>query len=193
MVGYNRSVRQSPYRAPLPTRPCPRCGGRLIELAVAGAEVADCSQCGGIFVPADVLHDLGRPEAHDLRASFPKRARTSEGPVRYLKCPVCERLMNRFDFARVSKVIVDVCKDDGTWFDVGELDLVLAFIERGGLAASNQRQAEERAKQNERLREAWRQEHEAAEAAAARIRGKRQLSLSPGERRLLEVLFGRWT
>jgi Zn-finger nucleic acid-binding protein len=47
--------------------------------------------------------------------------------------------MNRKNFAEVSGVIVDVCKKHGTWFDLGELPRVLAFVAAGGLERSRHR------------------------------------------------------
>jgi Zn-finger nucleic acid-binding protein len=47
--------------------------------------------------------------------------------------------MNRQVFARISGVIVDVCKDHGVWFDTGELEAVIEFIEAGGLEAARER------------------------------------------------------
>jgi hypothetical protein len=46
----------------------------------------------------------------------------------------------------MSGVIVDVCKKHGTWFDLGELPRVLAFVAAGGLERSRRRTAEEEAR-----------------------------------------------
>jgi hypothetical protein len=40
-----------------------------------------------------------------------------------------------------------VCKEDGIWFDSGELASVLVFIESGGLQRAQQREIEERDEQ----------------------------------------------
>jgi Zn-finger nucleic acid-binding protein len=70
--------------------------------------------------------------AHDLGALL-LRPGISEGPdpsmmVTYLPCPACEQLMNRINFAKRSGVIVDYCKEHGTWFDGGELKRAIAYI-----------------------------------------------------------------
>lgn len=52
--------------------------------------------------------------------------------VRYVRCPKCNNMMNRLNFARRSGVIVDVCSQHGTWFDAGELALALQLVARGG-------------------------------------------------------------
>jgi hypothetical protein len=56
-----------------------------------------------------------------------------ELPVVYLPCPVCQGLMNRVHFARLSGVVVDACREHGTWFGRGELQRVMEFIDGGGL------------------------------------------------------------
>jgi Zn-finger nucleic acid-binding protein len=53
--------------------------------------------------------------------------------VCYLPCPVCRTLMNRVNFAHCSNVIVDVCRQHGTWFDRDELRRIVEFIQAGGL------------------------------------------------------------
>ena len=50
--------------------------------------------------------------------------------------------MNRTVFGKSSGVIVDVCKDHGTWFDARELTASIAFVERGGLAVVEKRERE---------------------------------------------------
>ena len=44
--------------------------------------------------------------------------------------------MNRKNFADCSGIIVDWCRDHGTWFDRDELKNVVQFILGGGLAKS---------------------------------------------------------
>jgi Zn-finger nucleic acid-binding protein len=50
------------------------------------------------------------------------------------------------NFGKVSGVIVDVCRDHGTWFDGGELTRVVAFAAGGGLARTRAQQKKESAK-----------------------------------------------
>jgi Zn-finger nucleic acid-binding protein len=51
--------------------------------------------------------------------------------------------MNRQAFGRISGVVVDVCKNDGIWFDAGEITQVIEFVEHGGLERARQRKKEE--------------------------------------------------
>src|SRR5258708_7629999 len=84
-----------------------------------------------------------------------ERAASTGGPVHYLPCPTCKTFMNRQNFGHVSGVIVDVCKGHGVWFDRGELQAVMTFIDTGGLerARAHDAQKLEDQHQLEHLRE----------------------------------------
>lgn len=75
-----------------------------------------------------------------LPAAAPSRPSES---IRYRPCPACQRFMNRMNYGRISGVIVDVCKEDGIWFDSDELRRVLDFIQAGGLEKARERQIQE--------------------------------------------------
>ncbi|MFN2453162.1 MAG: zf-TFIIB domain-containing protein [Pyrinomonadaceae bacterium] len=78
-----------------------------------------------------------------------------------MPCPECAQLMNRVNFAHCSSVIVDVCKEHGTWFDSDELRRIVEFIHAGGLTAAR---AQEKQKIIEIQRE-LRQQHLGTPAA----------------------------
>ena len=63
--------------------------------------------------------------------------------VHYRPCPCCAKFMNRENYAHISGVVLDLCKEHGLWFDRDELRQVLAFIEGGGLVRSRDRQVQE--------------------------------------------------
>jgi Zn-finger nucleic acid-binding protein len=98
-----------------------------------------------MFVPRDALAELlSRAE---ISGSLPEPAARVLPPldaVTYLPCPLCHNPMNRVNFGRVSGVIVDVCRDHGTWFDGGELTRVVAFAGGGGMAKMRARFVAER-------------------------------------------------
>jgi Zn-finger nucleic acid-binding protein len=60
--------------------------------------------------------------------------------------------MNRVNFARYSGVIMDVCKEHGTYFDRDELRRIVTFIRGGGLEKSRERQRERLVEEQQRLR-----------------------------------------
>ena len=126
--------------------PCPRCRHAL-EVA-PGDDWHECPRCGGMFVPKEKLATLltGAEVSGAVPDAAVAIARASRPPdeIRYLPCPLCHGSMNRINFGRVSGVIVDVCRVHGTWFDVGELTRVVAFMGAGGGARTRAREAEER-------------------------------------------------
>jgi Zn-finger nucleic acid-binding protein len=137
--------------------PCPRCNNPL-SIAKGGAPedfagtamIHECVACGGIFVDNTSLeHILARERdptqrhIHEAHAATPAQAHAAD-PVRYLKCPLCRTSMNRVNFGKRSGVIVDVCKQHGTWFDSGELTSAIEFVAKGGIEETKRRDEEER-------------------------------------------------
>lgn len=112
-----------------------------------------------MFLYRATVMRLGAPEEERLRVAFRKRDLPELAqPVRYIPCVLCNNLMNRTNFGLVSGVIVDVCKQDGVWFDCGEINKTIAFIESGGLkkteVVEQRRKATERAADEERWQKA---------------------------------------
>jgi Zn-finger nucleic acid-binding protein len=121
---------------------CPRgCGGLSVV-----ADICECPRCGGIFVSNEALGELVMRHRDHVGTTI----RPPELPadhVTYIPCPKCNVRMNRTVFGKSSGVIVDVCKQHGTWFDARELTASLAFIERGGLQLVEKREAERKARE----------------------------------------------
>ena len=63
----------------------------------------------------------------------PPQMDPTQQEIFYRPCPVCADLMNRFNFAGCSGVILDACKPHGVWFDADELRRIVEFIRGGGL------------------------------------------------------------
>jgi Zn-finger nucleic acid-binding protein len=167
------------YRSSPGTASCPRCNGRLVEQELHDTVLLDCVQCGGLFVPKLTIDALGEPANRDLRMAFPRRSRRPEPTqVAYLSCPACA--------GRVSGVIVDVCKNDGVWFDQGEVDAVIDFVEEGGLDRARKRETADIEREKEQLRAERRANREAGERAG--MWRRRDVEMSPGERLLLGKL-----
>jgi Zn-finger nucleic acid-binding protein len=51
----------------------------------------------------------------------------------YRKCPVCSSTMSRRNFARKSGIIIDRCRQHGTWLDADELEDIATFVAQGGM------------------------------------------------------------
>ena len=74
--------------------------------------------------------------------------------VHYVPCPVCGELMNRVNFAKCSHVVVDVCRQHGTWFDQDELRRIVEFIRGGGLDRARAAQIQDLEDRERQLRAA---------------------------------------
>lgn len=106
-----------------------------------------CPRCRGIWIDPASFRRLCDDEARtageeDALAQPPGAARAPQGRgptparadrVRYRPCPACGELMNRDNFARVSGVILDVCRPHGAWLDRGELAAIRRFLREGGV------------------------------------------------------------
>lgn len=142
---------------------CPDCRKPMEGRTLGEVPVQTCPSCAGIWMEATHLQTLA--EARDRRHAALQLLPEAEGPggpdlnrpVRYHRCLVCDQVMNRQNYARISGIILDVCRTHGTWFERDELRRVLAFIDQGGLDRARQRQilqaqeAERQARQAQRL------------------------------------------
>jgi len=142
---------------------CSDCHAPLSIISEPAGSLLNCRKCGGQFVEHALLRSL--LESYEQTAqAFPdapyqRPPKASAPRVQYRPCSVCQRMMNRKNFGGASGVIVDVCALHGTWLDAGELAQVLAFVKSGGLVR-------ERAREQERLRQARTRERELAGASS---------------------------
>jgi Zn-finger nucleic acid-binding protein len=60
--------------------------------------------------------------------------------------------MNRNNFAKISGIIIDSCKEHGVWFDADELPKIIEFIRKGGMEYSRQKEKAQLEAEKERLR-----------------------------------------
>lgn len=135
---------------------CPACPGETMTAwqlqptprHPQGHAVHGCRRCGGVWVDRQTLEVMLESAAAqgvgDGRPSTVHRRELSmQGKVTYRSCPGCNDPMNRRNFARVSGVVVDECREHGTFFDAGELEDVLAFVRSGGLLLARRRETEQ--------------------------------------------------
>lgn len=148
-------------------RPCPRCSHAMHPRRVGDVVIDECAACLGVFLDQiaiqRIIVDRAQARAEALLGALPRSetsALPAAGQKMYLKCPLCSTVMNRKLFAAGSGVIIDVCRVHGTFFDVGELPLIIDFVMKGGLDLAQK-------KELERLREAARRESAQMQAASA--------------------------
>jgi len=128
---------------------CPVCGAghelRVRNLEEGTVTVLECERCAGVWVGQRIfglLESRARQSVeHWGEAPPPKPAPPSgqPGPTFYRACVECGKLMNRRNYGQRSGIIVDVCRAHGLWFDVGELEDILAWVRGGGLAEAEAR------------------------------------------------------
>jgi Zn-finger nucleic acid-binding protein len=136
------AFRPEPVPAGPEVLPCVRCGCLMPRRDVGGTAVHECPRCHGLWAAGHGFDDLVR-RAIDARRSGAtavpgagprvRRGNPVREPVRYRKCPECGSLMRRENFRRTSGVVVDRCRQHGTWLDADELEQVAGFILSGGL------------------------------------------------------------
>src|SRR3954471_17919971 len=117
---------------------CPRCKVNLDAVVIGKTNLRECPKCEGIWADTASLQQICMDREQQaavlgVAAPLPQDVGDIEKNIRYLPCPVCQTLMNRVNFAHCSHVIVDVCRQHGTWFDKDELRRIVEFIRGGGL------------------------------------------------------------
>lgn len=130
---------------------CPVCADTNLHHRSHGDEgtaTDECPSCGGIWLDAARFEGLLAAAqaqvvpgavANSTNTSIHARLPAQRGPL-YRTCPVCATMMNRTNFALASGVIIDTCKQHGSWFDADELGRVLAFVRSGGMERARRRQ-----------------------------------------------------
>jgi Zn-finger nucleic acid-binding protein len=131
---------------------CPRCDCSLQTRTIDEFEINECGACGGMWLSADtfrVLCDTKQTDGVVTRGLAMKKSRnhfelSDQDKVKYVPCPKCKNLMNRRNFGRVSGIVIDTCRDCGVWLDNQELNLIIQFVQAGGLDKTREVEARER-------------------------------------------------
>ena len=137
LKGFNKRVESSQESE----RVCPRCNIKMKSFRLKigeGLRIEKCTECFGLFFDVDELEYL-------LKNSVDNVFSVKEGlmheivepeyqqfPLKYIKCPVCHKFMNRINYGSRSGVIIDTCKEHGVWLDGGELKKILEWKKAGG-------------------------------------------------------------
>ena len=128
--------------------PCPTCKKTVLaQLELGHTAVMECATCHGLWVDNETFDRIctDREKQAAVLGGPSEVFRPSGGipPVRYVKCPLCQDLMHRVNFAKCSGIIVDICKGHGTWFDRDELQHIVQFIRSGGIDFARQKEKAE--------------------------------------------------
>ena len=139
-------------------RLCPRCRSEMSSVVIGATNLRQCLTCDGLWVDVGSFEKIcaDREQQSAVLGAASTIQHDASGKinkVRYVPCPECSQLMNRVNFARCSGVVVDVCKQHGTWFDRDELSSIVEFIHGGGLNSARAKERLEIAEERERLRQ----------------------------------------
>ncbi|HZI93775.1 MAG TPA: zf-TFIIB domain-containing protein [Patescibacteria group bacterium] len=147
---------------------CPGCGSSMTPRRLANSAFDECDACGGLWLSvgtatgvATEAETRAQLRAFDLPLA-PREAALAASTIEYRPCPVCLKMMNRSQYAHGSGVVVDLCRDHGTYYDRGELTRIFTFIESGGLEKARRRESESL---KQEIREARRQAISAREGS----------------------------
>ena len=142
-----------PQDVEVPTVACPDCRVAMKQTCVGQTVLHECGKCFGVWVDADSFRRicaeserqadiLGALKIASAATGAPATSPMQKKVFRYRNCPKCGRLMNRYNFANASGIVIDSCKGDGVWFDRDELRQVVQFVRSGGLQLKDQRERE---------------------------------------------------
>ena len=147
------ALEEAPERKAAET--CPGCKAQMETRQLGGYAMDVCAHCASVWIAratfeafckdqekqAVVLEALPKVDAPPINA-------LGQG---YRPCPDCTRLMNRVNFAQISGVILDACKDHGTFFDPDELRRLVTFLQGGGMDRARSRQIDALKAEQQRL------------------------------------------
>jgi Zn-finger nucleic acid-binding protein len=138
---------------------CPRCEANLAPIIVGKHSLQICEQCGGLWADKNAFQAIcSHEEDQEAVLSFQSEASLSQPvpePKRrraYVPCPQCGKLMNQKNFSGCSGVVLDWCRDHGSWFDKDELRQIVTFIRNGGLRKAREREKANLQEQENHLR-----------------------------------------
>lgn len=110
---------------------CVACDSPMVTLELDEVEIDYCPSCGGIWLDAGELETL----LEDSAAAGQLLATTAAlagGKTGARRCPICRKRMHTATVPAATAVELDCCpRRDGIWFDRGELEDVVRFIEGG--------------------------------------------------------------
>jgi Zn-finger nucleic acid-binding protein len=125
------------------TLACPHCEEALTKVTVGKAILSECAKCEGLWVDTMSFEQICADREQQtaiLGAAIVVPKGELSLKIRYIKCPECQMIMHRVNFAGSSGVVIDICKQHGAWFDAKELQRIVDFIRKGGLIQAREKQ-----------------------------------------------------
>lgn len=123
-------------------RICPHCDETLQTITLDLKKpfyIERCKSCFGMFFDPGEINTLLESSVSNifdinltLIKNINKDRYKKDKKVKYIKCPVCQVLMNRINFGHKSGVVIDQCKKHGIWTDNGEITHLMEWKKAGG-------------------------------------------------------------
>lgn len=123
-------------------RICPHCDKALQTIKLDLKKplyIERCKDCFGLFFDLgeiDTLLESSVSNIFDINIELIKNINKERYQKKkkfsYIKCPVCQVLMNRVNYAHKSGVVIDQCKKHGIWADNGEIMHLMEWKKAGG-------------------------------------------------------------
>ncbi|MBN1520959.1 MAG: zf-TFIIB domain-containing protein [Candidatus Aureabacteria bacterium] len=112
---------------------CPSCRRELVKKKLEKFEIADCNFCKGLWIDSftfDKLKEFESPFSPLLKINIWEDAEKHKVIPSSKSCPQCEKKLYKTEYAD-SHVHLDICPFcHGIWFDRGELEKVIAYIDK---------------------------------------------------------------
>lgn len=103
---------------------CLGCHDAMIVLEWKQVEVDHCLSCKGVWLDRGELELLLEPGGEQINIVSSSKTAVKQSKPR--KCPICFAKMEQMICGSHMEVCIDHCpKNDGFWFDAGELGAIL--------------------------------------------------------------------
>ncbi|HOP73713.1 MAG TPA: zf-TFIIB domain-containing protein [Bacillota bacterium] len=104
---------------------CPRCGMAMIVMELDNIEIDHCFSCGGVWLDTGELEKLIKDYSSGM-VWLTELIPAEESSEPRLKCPICQKEMEKLVWALEEPVTVDRCPEGhGVWLDNGELAAII--------------------------------------------------------------------
>jgi len=103
---------------------CPQCGTAMIVLELDNTEIDHCFSCGGVWLDIGELEKLMEDYSKGM-VWLTELIPAEESTESRLKCPICQKEMEKLVWDLKEPVTVDRCPDHGIWLDNGELAAII--------------------------------------------------------------------
>lgn len=112
---------------------CPTCKNPMFVVEYKKVELDYCGNCHGVWFDAgelDILLEAVKVDGSRRVLDDLLKADEPGTKEKKRKCPICRRGMRKVNIAGASQVLIDTCvKGDGLWFDGGEVDHLIKYLE----------------------------------------------------------------